>query len=31
MEISKVNLNEKFSEFSEYWAPKIIGELTVNM
>ncbi len=27
MEIEKVNVNEKLSLFSEYWTPKIIGEL----
>lgn len=25
--MDKVNLNEKFSLFSEYWSPKIVGEL----
>lgn len=25
--IHKVNLTEKFSQFSEHWSPKIIGEL----
>lgn len=25
--IEKVNVGEKFSRFSEYWQPKIIGEL----
>jgi len=23
----KVNLSEKFSSFSDYWSPKIVGEL----
>ncbi len=27
MEIQKINLVDKFSLFSEYWSPKIIGEL----
>ena len=27
MEINKVNLEEKFDSFSEYWNPKIIAEL----
>jgi len=27
MEIKKVNLSQKLSTFSEYWSPKIIGEL----
>ncbi len=27
MEIKKVNLKEKFETFSEYWTPKIVGEL----
>jgi mannose-6-phosphate isomerase-like protein (cupin superfamily) len=27
MEISKVNLKDKLSLFSEHWSPKIIGEL----
>lgn len=27
MHIGKVNLSEKFSLFSEYWKPKIAGEL----
>jgi len=25
--LQKVNLSKKFSLFSEYWAPKIVGEL----
>lgn len=25
--MNKVNINEKFSLFSEYWSPKIVGEL----
>lgn len=25
--MNKVNLSEKFSSFSEYWSPKIAGEL----
>ena len=25
--MEKVNLNEKFGLFSEYWSPKIVGEL----
>jgi mannose-6-phosphate isomerase-like protein (cupin superfamily) len=25
--IRKVNLGEKFSQFSEYWSPKIVGEI----
>ena len=25
--MEKVNLAEKFSQFSEYWQPKIVGEL----
>ncbi len=25
--MDKINLNEKFSLFSEHWSPKIIGEL----
>ncbi|MCP1997347.1 cupin domain-containing protein [Flavobacterium sp. HSC-61S13] len=25
--INKINLGEKFSLFSEYWSPKIVGEL----
>lgn len=25
--MNKVNLSEKFQLFSEYWAPKIVGEL----
>ncbi|HEV2490407.1 MAG TPA: cupin domain-containing protein [Candidatus Acidoferrales bacterium] len=25
--MEKVNLNEKLSRFSEYWSPKIVGEL----
>lgn len=25
MEISNVNLQEKFSSFSDYWAPKIVN------
>lgn len=25
--MSKVNLNEKFSLFSEHWKPKLVGEL----
>ncbi|MEO0584166.1 MAG: cupin domain-containing protein [Bacteroidota bacterium] len=27
MGIKKVNLQEKFETFSEYWTPKIVGEL----
>lgn len=27
MEIKTVNLKEKFDSFSEYWNPKIVGEL----
>ncbi len=27
MEINKVNLKEKFNAFTEYWTPKIVGEL----
>jgi len=27
MQIKKVNLAEKFDSFSEYWKPKIVGEL----
>ena len=27
MEINKVNLNSKLETFSEYWTPKIVGEL----
>ena len=27
MKIQKVNLSEKFNAFSQYWNPKIIGEL----
>lgn len=27
MKIAKVNLNEKFGRFDEYWAPRIVGEL----
>ncbi len=27
MEISKVNIAEKLSQFSDYWNPKIVGEL----
>lgn len=27
MEINKVNLQSKLSEFNEYWTPKIAGEL----
>jgi len=27
MEISKINIEEKFSQFSDYWNPRIIGEL----
>lgn len=27
MKIRKVNLNEKFDSFREYWSPKIAGEL----
>lgn len=26
-EINKITLSEKFSLFSEYWSPKIVGEL----
>jgi mannose-6-phosphate isomerase-like protein (cupin superfamily) len=26
-QINKINLLEKFSLFSEYWSPKIVGEL----
>ena len=25
--MTKININEKFSLFSEYWSPKIVGEL----
>lgn len=25
--MSKVNLAQKFAQFSEYWSPKIVGEL----
>lgn len=25
--MEKVNINDKFSLFSEYWSPKIVGEL----
>ncbi len=25
--IDKVNLREKFARFSEYWSPKVVGEL----
>jgi mannose-6-phosphate isomerase-like protein (cupin superfamily) len=25
--IKKININEKFSKFSEYWRPKIVAEL----
>lgn len=25
--MKKVNLQEKFSKFSDYWSPKIVGEL----
>lgn len=25
--MNKVNLNEKFGKFSDYWSPKIVGEL----
>ena len=25
--MEKINLNEKFGLFSEYWSPKIVGEL----
>jgi mannose-6-phosphate isomerase-like protein (cupin superfamily) len=31
MEVNKVNLNDKFDSFSEYWTPKIIGELNNQM
>jgi mannose-6-phosphate isomerase-like protein (cupin superfamily) len=27
MDFDKVNLSEKFSRFSDYWSPKIVGEL----
>jgi len=27
MEIEKVNLNEKLATFTDYWNPKIVGEL----
>lgn len=27
MPIKTVNLNEKFNSFSEFWSPKIVGEL----
>ncbi|MFK7807792.1 MAG: cupin domain-containing protein [Saprospiraceae bacterium] len=27
MEIKKVNLKEKFSTFTDYWSPRIVGEL----
>ena len=25
--MDKVNLREKFSQFSDFWSPKIVGEL----
>lgn len=25
--MNKININEKFSLFTEYWSPKIVGEL----
>lgn len=25
--MDKVNLREKFGQFSDYWSPKIVGEL----
>lgn len=31
MDIQVVNIGEKFSSFSEYWNPKIIGELNGQM
>lgn len=27
MEIDKVNISRKFSQFSDYWNPRIVGEL----
>jgi mannose-6-phosphate isomerase-like protein (cupin superfamily) len=27
MDFDKVNFSEKFSRFSDYWSPKIVGEL----
>ena len=27
MEIKTVNLNEKFNSFTDFWSPKIVGEL----
>jgi len=27
MEIRKINLQDKLSTFSEYWSPKVVGEL----
>ncbi|WP_299533536.1 cupin domain-containing protein [Ulvibacterium sp.] len=27
MEIEKVNINQKFQEFRDYWSPKVLGEL----
>ncbi len=27
MEIEKVNLNDKFNSFNDFWNPKIVGEL----
>ena len=27
MPLSKINLKEKFSHFSQYWSPRIIGEM----
>ena len=28
--MAKVNLNEKFSKFSDLWSPKLVGELNEN-
>ncbi|WP_064093460.1 cupin domain-containing protein [Rossellomorea aquimaris] len=25
--MGKVNINEKFSQFNEYWSPKVVGEV----
>lgn len=27
MKLAKINISEKLSSFSEYWSPKIVGEL----
>ena len=27
MNIDKINFNEKFSKFNDYWSPRIIAEL----